>query len=282
MSSFDASKILLGSTNTNLKDILQSNTSVQATTNQIAQRHLKRKTDSPPGQPPIDTENPDLKSISMGINAMNQGIINIQATLETHTKAFQTVGEKSTQNANAILSLQSNVTSIAQSLKNDRLEITGMDELHSVDKKDLRLAVMNKIKALGIMLEHYEVADVYIWARAIQKKERKSIVIVFTHEAFKSRVMRDKLTLKSPTAKNIFFNEILTPHNSTLMFHAKTLKREGKFHHAGSLNGRIYVKKSDDSQKIFVNNLCELKELAKLNLEEILSRMKQNHSLNNK
>jgi hypothetical protein len=48
------------------------------------------------------------------------------------------------------------------------------------------------------------------------------------------------------------------------MFEARRMKIEGKFAVAGTLNGQIYVKKSSDGEKIFINSLCELEELGNM------------------
>lgn len=233
----------------------------------------KRKTKSPPGLPPINTENVDLNSVAMGINALGQQLLNIQDTLNSQTVSLKEVGTKAVLNERSIVSLKSSNNFLLQSRLNDRIEIAGLKEIPHTDKADFRSKMLQLLRDMNIPILAHEMVDAYPRKLKINDETRYLVTVIFNHEAVKTRVIGSKLQSKSTMHNGIFFNEVLTQYNRSLIYQARQMKRDGKFAKVGSFNGRVYVTKANDSQKIYVNNLCEMEEIAKLSSKDISDRL---------
>lgn len=210
-----------------------------------------------------------LESISVGINTIMTQLTAMTATLDSHTGILGKFDEKCLQNQEAIVSLQNSNNLMMQSRLNERMEISGLPSLPVVPKSEFRALVWKSLHDMKIDVEKVEIADAYPYRRKIRSgDEKETIVVTFLHEAIKNRVMQSKMDLKTKTAKTVFFNDVLTPSNRTLIYQARLFKKAGKFDKVGTLNGKIYVRKDAKSKKIFVENVAEMEEIANLIHEE--------------
>lgn len=237
----------------------------------------KRKQTSPPRIDHIDTTNPDLNSVSSGINSIISQLKNITDTQNLHTEIMSQLKNKVTHNSSSISTLQNSSNFLQQSRLNDRIEITGMNKIVCTNKNDFRQMVCNKFHEWKIDVEKVEIADAYSQNIKLRNGEEKYVVtVIFIHEGVKIRVMKAKAQIGS-AIRGIYFNEVLSAHNRKLIFHARAMKKAGKFIKVGTLNGRVYVKMIDgDDQKIFVDSILEMEELAKINLKKTVSDGKNN------
>lgn len=280
MASYDASKILFNSlSSSSLQDLFNDSPSNKPPNQTNTLINNKRKTRSPVGLPPIDTVQPELKSIAMGINAMNENINSVLMTLNTHTSALNEMVAKTVISEKSIETLKSSNNFLNQCRLNDRLEISGLIEAPPSNKIDLRAKVLTHLKEIGIAVEPYEIADVYTQKRKFGADERFVVILIFIHEAIKIRVMRQKMQIKTIASSSVYFNDVLTPHNRSLIYQARVMKKAGKFTQVGSFNGKIYVKKSNASPKIFINNVCEMSEIANLSENDIKTKIVESKTL---
>lgn len=233
----------------------------------LVQSGTKRKTNSPAGLSQIDTDAPDINSVAIGINAIISQLAHITETQGLHTGIMSEVSGRVSSNSQAITKLQDENQLFHQAKLNDRIEITGVKEIAFVDKKSFRVLVWQKLREMKIDIEKVEIADAY--PRKTLMKDgspRYAVVVIFTHESIKSRVMNEKMLSKEESAKGIFFNEVLTSFNRHLIYTARQFKKKGNFVKVGTLNGKIFVIKSEGGEKIYVDNVKQMEELANLTI----------------
>lgn len=234
----------------------------------LTQSSRKRRSKSPIGFNEIDTVNPDLKSISCGINAIINQMGNVTEMLNTHTKMLAKADTALETNKAAISSLEIDRNFLQQAHLNDRLQISGLEEIPFTTKKNFRENIWNLMRSMKIEIEKFEIVDAYATQPKMKDGTHKYYVtVIFVHEGVKRRVMQDKMELKDAKFKEIYFNDVLTPHNRQLIYHARQMKKRGLFSNVGSMNGKIFVRKGK-GEKIFVETVKEMEEIAKLNENE--------------
>lgn len=256
----------------NLHDFFQISTSSPSNSQDLNAylAEKKRRQNSPPGFSIVDEDNADLKSLAMGINAIVSQIGSVKDTLNFQTNMMAKFAAKSDSSDESIAALQSSNNFLHQSRLNDRMEISGLADFSAANKSEYRDLVLKLFREWKIELEKVEIADVYATSRKDREGREKSyLIVVFIHEAIKSRVMKAKMSSKMPQLKNIYFNEVLTHPNRTLVYQARQLMKAGQFAKVGTINGKVYVKKSSSGQKIFIQNIMEMEGIAKLPQENI-------------
>lgn len=235
-----------------------------------ASNALKRKASSPPAIETIEPENADCKAIAICLNSMSSQLSSITSTQACHTDLMTQHNERSIKNEKAIKSLENSSNDLQQARLNDRMEISGLEQLSPNSTREaLKSHVLKLFNTLNIKVESSEIADVFSMTRKIKEEEKFFVTIIFMHPAIKTRVMIDKSKIKGDGNQSIFFNEVLTPFNRNLIYHARVQKKAGKFLKVGSLNGKIYVVKSTNSQKIFINTILEMETIARMSAEEV-------------
>lgn len=212
----------------------------------------------------IDESEPSLKDVCRGLSAINQKLTYMQQSIENNNHLIATTSQRSVHNEKRINGIAQSNQFLHQNRLNDRMEITNFSPTTFNMATDIKPQVIAFLRSMQIDVEPVEVANAFVMRKKTAQGERVSIIVVFIHEAIKSRVMKRKFSMKSGSANNCYFNDVLTPSNRKIMFEARRMKKEGKFAVAGTLNGQIYVKKSSDGEKIFINSLCELEELGNM------------------
>jgi hypothetical protein len=261
----NAGKILQAAArnNSTLHDFLPGSTQSNFTPNQS---NKKRK----PGSPPddfnmLDTTNPDLNSLSFGINAIMTQLTSVTETQKLHTDLMSRTAQQACKNEIDIRKMKTAQNSQLQWKLNDRIEISGMRKLAFTNKMAFRVLVWQFLKEIGLEIEKLEIADAYPRETTGKDGVKKySVVIIFIHETIKQRIMIEKTKLRGDSVKGIYFNDVLTKHNRFLISKARELKNGKKFVKVGTVNGEIYVMKSLEGDKIFINDLMEMEELANI------------------
>lgn len=231
----------------------------------LTQSARKRRSKSPLGFTEIDTNNPDLKSISLGINAIINQMGHVTDTLNTHTQMLTKADNAVESNRAAIKCLESDRNSLQQAQLNDRMQISGLNEIPFTTKKNFRDSIWSFLRGMKIEVEKFEIVDAfYTKPKMKDGTEKYFVTVIFVHEGVKRRIMQDKIELNDENFKGIYFNDVLTQHNRQLIYHARQMKKNGIFSKVGSMNGNIFVK-NKKGEKIFVDNVKEMEEIAKLN-----------------
>ena len=226
-----------------------------------------------------DEENADLSSVAAGMNTIFSQIGTVKDTLTFQTNVMASFAAKSDHNEESIAALQSANNFLEQSRLNDRIEISGLADLAaSTNKSEYRCLILKLFREWKIELEKIEIADAYSITRKDREGRDKSfVIVVFIHEAVKNRIMSAKMNSKMPQLKKIYFNDVLTHHNRSLLYEARQRRNAGQFTKVGTINGKPFVKKSLNGLKIYIQNVTELEGIAKLSQENLAS----NSVLNN-
>lgn len=255
---------------------MENNQSSSSTQSPVVNNDInrKRQANSPASLATVDEKNANNTALAKGINAIVEKLGNIEISIGSNNSMLTNLTAKSQRTDHAIHQLTASTNFLQQSRLNGTIEISGYPVTLRSKSGDVRHHVKSFLNELGIEVDVIEIATAYFRDFKSNGSDKSILVIVFIHEAVKSRVMKSKMQSKSNGSQNLYFNEALTSFNRSLIFKARQLKKAGKFSNVGSMNGQIFVKKSNDSQKIFINNLCEMEEISALSAQQISERVK--------
>lgn len=257
------------STSHNIEHFFNTQTQTPNANNVSNFQSSKRSARDPADLYNIDENDANLKEICRGINAINEKLETMQNSLDNTQLHLNNVSKKSMQNELKIENLNIQTDALRQRNLNDRIEISGPLDDYFTDSHNIKSHAVKFLKELMIEIESVEIANAYM-KKLPGVHERKILIIIFIHDAIKSRVMKRKMSMKTGLAAKFFFNESLTPHNRNLLYHARQMKKDGKFAAVGSIDGKIFVKKASLGQKIFLNSVNELNDLARLGVTKVL------------
>lgn len=279
MGRISAKDLLQGAKNNkSMHDFLQGQHASQNTSQPPATP--KRKATSPAALQNVNENESSLKEICKGINAINEKLSTMQNSIDDNNQLISIANTRCFQNEEKIEHLSTRTNALDQKQLNDRLEISGITGSTFNANLNIKTQVVKFLKEMLIEIEPVEIANAYLMKRKVKEQEEKIFcVVIFLHEAIKSRVMKRKMELKSGPAVQYFFNEVLTPLNRKLIYSARQLKKAGKFSNAGTMNGQVYVKKTPEGAKIFINSICEMEELGKMSNDVVTNNLQK---LNNR
>lgn len=269
MSRITAASLLKGAMNNrSMHDFLKPSVLSQSNS---SPRTPKRKATSPAALHDINENGSSLDEICKGINAIVEKLSSMQVAIDNNNSITSHVAERSSSNEQKIQSISTMTNFLHQSQLNDKMEISGISHTTFNDQQDLKYQVVHFLNEMSIKVESYEVADAYLRKRNVKGTLRTLVVIVFVHGAIKSRIMRKKFAIKTGPATKFYFNDVLTPQNREMMYNARELMRAGKFSKVGTLNGQIYVRLAADGDKIFIDSLAEMEEIARMSVSKSTS-----------
>jgi hypothetical protein len=254
----------------------QSHPQQHQSTSQQIPTPAKRFASSPPSFHKVDEKDPNLTEICKGINAMYSVLNSVKETVENTNTFMANVASKANKNEIRIDELSSSTAYLEQCQLNDRIEISSRLPMNIDAKLDVKQQVLKLFSDLKITVDPVEVVTAYLRKWQSKNGENKIITVILVHAAVKQRILRDKMQLRTELAANFYFNEVLSARNRSIIFRARELKRAGKFFKAGSVNGQIYIMKAKEGDKIFIANISELEELAKINVEQCQDRLTNN------
>lgn len=238
-----------------------------------AQGTPKRKATSPAGLHDLNENASSLKDICRGINSINEKLSSMQISIDSNNALISQTASKSYLNEMKIDKISAKTNFLHQSQLNDKMEISGITSTTFDDKLDMRTQAIHFLNELSIKVEPYEIANAYQRKKNVRGTPTPIAVIVFVHEAIKSRIMRCKMSIKSGAATKYYFNDVLTPQNRAMVYKAKELMRAGKFSNVGTLNGQVYVKKAADGEKIFIDSFVNMEEIAKMSVSDLTAKI---------
>jgi len=122
-------------------------------------------------------------------------------------------------------------------------------EQHASNKSDqihVALALFND--QMGLMVENKDIASAY-FLRSNGKNPHRPLLVQFNNPRARLSVLYARKELKNISEENsrIYINEHLTSLNASLFAEARKLVKKKLLHAAWSREGRIYVKRSDNT-----------------------------------
>lgn len=266
-----AKDLIAGAKNSkSMHEFLQGQNPSQVTPQQTP----KRKATSPAALQNISEKETNLREICKGINAINEKLTSMQCSIDENNQLVAHASSKSFQNEEKIMHLSSRTSTIEQKFLNDRIEISGLPEGLINPNLNVKTQVLKLLKDSLIEIEPVEIANAYLMKKGNRENEKRTVcVVTFLHEAIKSRIMRRKMEQKTGPASKFYFNEVLTPANRKLVYSARQMKKAGTFSSVGTMNGQVFVKKTQDGAKIFINSQCEMEELGRMSNEKLTNNL---------
>lgn len=257
-----ASRLIKGATNnTSIRNFLSQTQSTPVTPNK-----KQRPATSPATLENLEEDNASISDIARGINAINQKLNSMQIDISNNNDLLSTVTKKVSGHHLSIASLNTQTSQLQQANLNDRIEICYANNAPFDLKLNAKEEMLKLFNKLAIEIDPIEIADAYFKRKQTRTAGvRNVVVVIFIHQAIKNRVMRAKIGSNSNEAKLLYFNEILTPNVSAILYRAKQLRKEGKFSNTGTLDGQVFVRATRGGDKIFVRSIFELDELLKVN-----------------
>lgn len=151
--------------------------------------------------------------------------------------------------------------------RNKNIQIDGIPEVTNEKMSDI-VKKLENVSDIPIDFSN----DIQAIHRLPTRREKgpKPIVIQFTNRQTRDAVLRKckKLRVKStdfvvdvPEA-NVYINAHLTPHNKNLLFYAKKLREYG-WSFIWTVEGKVFVKKSESDRKIHVTSIEQIDKLIK-------------------
>lgn len=197
----------------------------------------------------------DLKSICLGIK---DAVKDIQSSLNSMIQKVAFLDDK-------ICSLEDRLNAQEQRFLNCEIEISGL-EIKKENHYDSHSLLVDTLSKFNIKIERHEVIDSYIKWKSINDVNTAFLIVTFSHEKIKKRVISSKIRFQR-THKEVmsqsktYFNERLTGFNRMLISEAKKYQKSNKILKVWSNNGRIYVLKNIKSEPVVIYNVQQLTSL---------------------
>jgi hypothetical protein len=170
----------------------------------------------------------------------------------------------------AIESLESRVMSLEQYSRKNNIEIIGVDKTKEENLEQIFEVICNKLKLTDVSREDIETIH-----RIPNINSRKESIIV----QLKSRNVREKILSKrkteirnsdivgrsnSPTQdSSIYIRENQSKEFKKLFWDVKTIARENGFKFIWSKNGKILIRKNENSRIIQIHSVNEIKSMVR-------------------
>jgi regulator of replication initiation timing/histone H3/H4 len=156
------------------------------------------------------------------------------------------------------------VNSREQAAKLYNVEIKGVRESNN---ESLSNIIESILRVTGCDIDMREV-DYIVRTRTRENNAPKPIIVKFlrkiTRDTFLACVRNKKRTITTRdigvigSPNDILINEHLTLRNKQLFFEAHKLKRELSYKYAWTRNGKIYMRKSEGSRRLYVSSMADL------------------------
>lgn len=172
------------------------------------------------------------------INALSS-VANRTSELERNSKNVEKALDSHSRQLNDL-----NQMKLAQ-----KMEIQGLTYPFDCDEEQLTKIVFDYFSQLSIQVKEHEVLHIYGFEKIMKEETRMVIVVVFSHEAVRKRVMQAKFAIKDLN-DGVYFSNCLTRYNAGLLTHAKNLQKEGKIFKAFFMGLNVYVLTKEGDQKI--------------------------------
>ena len=156
-----------------------------------------------------------------------------------------------------IRSLEASNDDLEQYQRRNSLRISGIPEQDDENCMEIALKMANDTLKLDPPLE---VRDIDRTHRSGQRKQGKpkQILVKFAIYHQRRRFYEARKSIYT-SGNTIFINEDLTKTRGTILWTARTAKREGKLKECWSSDGRIFIRRQDGSKHL-VRTLTELND----------------------
>lgn len=194
-------------------------------------------------------------------------------TLEDKIKESTTIRSVQQENSGQIYELQSTLEEVNRKLRERSVEIRNIPYTRDENKTEV---VKRIYKCLSLDFSDDLVTDV---SRVSTKdKNNKPLIVEMNTAQSKAQFMGslknyNKTHRNNPLGTNklgfagndtpVYASDYLTPHAAKLYYLARNLKRHHNYKYCWSSNGKIYVKKHDDSSAILLKTEAQVEELKK-------------------
>lgn len=138
------------------------------------------------------------------------------------------------------------------------MEVTGLDVPAYVPSQQLRAFFVTYLRNINIEVDDLEVVDVYSSTRKNRNVNQPVLIVSFLNEAVKNRIVRNKICIDKANSQRsitVYFGNVLTKSNHQLLLNARRAMKEKKIERAWSMNGEIFILRSQQEGKIqLINN----------------------------
>ncbi|VVC96076.1 unnamed protein product [Leptidea sinapis] len=190
---------------------------------------------------------------------------------EAMRKKMELLESERKEHISQIEILEQKVEELNRTLKSSSIEIRNMSSMKNYENKDeLSSIVVKTCKALNVDIEKRELKDIYVIRG---KGGNNTIVAEFTSNIVKHNVIKGvKLYNKQhPNSrlntsvigldgdkKRIYISEALTYKARRLFYLARDLAKTEEFKYCWVSNGKIFLRKTDQSQHMEIKNEFQL------------------------
>ena len=220
-----------------------------------------------------------MEEIQSSQNDSKKEITNVNATMADLKKTIENLITENTtlRNQNCLLveriaQMEDQLNTIKQDQLSNNILIGGITETNEENLQDILLQIANNV---GVNLKEEEIEKCYrkkSFNETDNNNDRskmpKQIFIKFKNKYIKTKIMNAKKQKDLNTKilnhhhhRPIYINEDLTKNNQLIFKKARELKRGKKVEFAWVKNGRIYVKKHNELNKIYIPNINLLNDI---------------------
>lgn len=171
---------------------------------------------------------------------------------------IESLSKKVTTLQTTIASLEASNDDLEQYQRRNSLRITGVAEPVGVQQEDCMataLQVVNTTLKLNPPLQPRDIDR----AHRIGKGKPRQLLVKFTTYHPRRRVYEARKDLYAIIGNTTFVNEDLTKERATILFTARSAKREGILKECWSSDGRLFIRGMDGTKHL-VRTMTELKE----------------------
>lgn len=220
----------------------------------------------------------EIKNQNLRISETNT---EIEKSLEFLHSNFSSLQEKvqileneRKDNLLRITTLESKIEDMERSMISGTVEIRSVPlKDNKIDKAQLTDIVLNTCKAINVDIQKNDINDVFVLK---SKAECKTIITEFKSKNTKHEIINKAKTYNKNNPNNklntttigldnhskpIYVSEALTPKGRRLFFLARDTAKIAHFKYCWTKNGRIYMRKTDETQYIEVKDEVQLNNL---------------------
>lgn len=183
-------------------------------------------------------------------------------------------------NVGRINEMDKRVNDIQQMSLNQKMEISGLEIPQDRSTWNAKAAVTAYIQSLGIVLKDFELLHAYVKTKMNKDGPQDILIAEFNHESTKVRLMKEKIAQDKGKEISVYFANVLTSMNRSLLMHAKALKNQNKIHQAFFMGNSVFVLKDESGMRIKIFDHDHLEHVAN-NANRHADGSNENHSGNN-
>jgi hypothetical protein len=216
--------------------------------------------DTPPKSRKLDTGNAYVPNASSDVpnSVLNNKLDALLRGQEMDRGRLKRLEENEVRYDKQFSDLNNRVNSIEQSALNARIEVSGLDFDLNGDRKCLRDKFVDYAKNANLGVHTNDVMDVFAIRRPYNGGQRSFLIVIFSHEAIKNRVMRQKILSDKGKKTTVYFSHVLTSQNRAIFMEARKLVKERKIFKTWTMGGNVYIVKEEGDYKMKMESIEQL------------------------